>query len=168
MPSRFATRPDSITEQYFREDSNSIQPLDNKDLKEIGKIHEMLTPGENVIVVARQPRMLPGGSYIMPNIIYATNMRIIIGDPHMSNFKDNIVEIPYDDITSVKLEKALFSSSAIKFEAPALVNSKSLGMIHGIVGGENHYEKILDAIPTAKAEDLMEVIHSGMQPRNRK
>jgi PH (Pleckstrin Homology) domain-containing protein len=38
-----------------------------------------------------------------PNIIYATNKRIIIRDPYMLGIKENIVDIPYDVITSVKL-----------------------------------------------------------------
>ena len=66
----------------------SIQPLDDDDLREVKKVHEMLNPNEQVLVVARQSRIKPGGSAVTPNIIYAMNKRIII---------------PYDAITSVKL-----------------------------------------------------------------
>ena len=75
--------------------------------------------------------------------------------------KENIVDIPYDVITSVKLEKGLLSST-IRFEAPALVGSKKLGMIHGIVSGETDNEGVIQAIPKRKAEDLVQVIRSGM------
>jgi hypothetical protein len=54
--------------------------------------------------------------------------------------KENIIDIPYDVITSVKLDKGLLSST-IRFEAPVLVGSKRLGMIDGIVGGENDHEE---------------------------
>jgi len=140
---------------------DSIEPLDNDDYGEIEKIKEMLNPNEEVIVVARQSRLLPGGSAVTPNIIYATNRRIIMRDPYMLGIKENIVDIPYDVITSVKLEKGLFSSE-IRFEAPAIVGSKRLGMIHGIVSGETDNEGVIQAIPKRKAEDLIQVIRSGM------
>jgi hypothetical protein len=139
----------------------SVESLDNNDLQEIKKIREMLNPDEEVLVVARQSRVRPGGSAVTPNIIYATNKRIIIRDPYMMGIKENIIDIPYDVITSVKLDKGLLSST-IRFEAPALVGSKRLGMIDGIVGGENDHEGIIEAIPKRKAEDVVQVIRSGM------
>jgi hypothetical protein len=139
----------------------SIQPLDDDDLQEVKKIHEMLNPHEEVLVVARQSRIKPGGSAVTPNIIFATNKRIIIKDPYLMGIKENIVDIPYDVITSVKLEKGLLSST-IRFEAPALVGSKKLGMIDGIVSGEDDNEGIIEAIPKRKAEDVVQIIRSGM------
>jgi hypothetical protein len=137
----------------------SIQPLNDDDLQEIKKISEMLNPNEEVLVVAR--RIKPGGSAVTPNIIYATNKRIIIRDPYMMGIKENIVDIPYDVITSVKLEKGLLSST-IRFEAPALIGSKRLGMIDGIVSGENDQEGLIEAVPKRKAEDVVQVIRSGI------
>jgi hypothetical protein len=145
--------------QLTRDDS--IEALDDDDYQEIEKIKEMLNPNEEVALVARQSRMLPGGSYVTPNIIYATNRRIILRDPYMLGIKENIVDIPYDVITSVKLEKGLLTFT-IRFEAPALVGSKKLGMIHGIVSGETDSEGVIQAIPKRKAEDLVQVIRSGM------
>ena len=139
----------------------SVESLDNNALQEIKKIREMLNPDEEVLVVARQSRVRPGGSAVTPNIIYATNKRIIIRDPYMMGIKENITDIPYDVITSVKLDKGLLSST-IRFEAPALVGSKRLGMIDGIVGGENDHEGMIEAIPKRKAEDVVQVIRSGM------
>ena len=140
---------------------DSIEPLDNDDYQEIEKIKEMLNPNEEVVMVARQSRILPGGSYTTPNIIYATNRRIIMRDPYMLGIRENVVDIPYDVITSVKLEKGLLSST-IRFEAPALVGSKKLGMINGIVSGETDNEGVIQAIPKRKAEDLVQVIRSGI------
>lgn len=146
---------------FGKNNNLSIESLDNNDLHEIKKICEMLNPHEEVLVVARQSRVRPGGSAITPNIIYATNKRIIIRDPYMMGIKENIIDIPYDVITSVKLDKGLLSST-IRFEAPALVGSKRLGMIDGIVGGENDHEGMIEAIPKRKAEDVIQVIRSGM------
>lgn len=142
----------------------SIQPLNSDDMGEIGRIQDVLNPNENVIIVARQSRILPGGSYITPNTIYATEKRLIIRDPYMLGIKENLIDIPYDVITSIKLEKGLFSST-IRFEAPALVGSKRLGMIHGIIHGNNENEGVIQAIPKAKAEDLIEVIRFGIHQK---
>jgi hypothetical protein len=142
----------------------SIQPLNSDDLNEIRKIQAVLNPDENVIIVARQSRILPGGSYVTPNTIYATEKRLIIRDPYMLGIKENLIDIPYDVITSIKLEKGLFSST-IRFEAPALVSSKKLGMIHGIIHGNNDNEGMIQAIPKVKAQDLIEVIRFGMHQK---
>ena len=149
-----------------KEDSPYVKKVSTygaDDLEEISKITEMLNPEERVLLVARQSRIKPGGSHFTPNIIYATDRRIIIRDPYMLGIKENVVDIPYDIITSIKLEKGLFSST-IRFKAPALMSSTRLGMMDSIVDGEdNDQGGIIEAIPKDKAEDLLEIIRSGMQ-----
>ena len=142
----------------------SIQPLSSDDMGEIRRIQDVLNPDENVIMVARQSRILPGGSYITPNIIYSTDKRLIIRNPYMLGIKENVIDIPYDVVTSIKLEKGLLSST-VRFEAPALVGSKKLGMIHGIIHGNNDHEGVIQAIPKSKAADLIEVIRFGMHQK---
>src|SRR3712207_4119346 len=123
----------------------------------------MLNPDEKVLLVARQSRVKPGGSHFTPNIIYATDRRIIVRDPYMLGIKENVVDIPYDIITSIKLEKGLLSST-IRFKAPGLMSSTKLGMIDSIIDGEdNDQGGIIEAIPKDKAQDLLEIIRSGMQ-----
>jgi hypothetical protein len=81
----------------------------------------------------------------------------------MLGIKENVVDIPYDIITSIKLEKGLLSST-IRFKAPGLMSSTKLGMMDNIVDGEdNDQGGIIEAIPKNKAEDLLEIIRSGMQ-----
>jgi hypothetical protein len=41
----------------------------------------LLNPNEEVLVVARQSRLKPGGSAFTPNIVFGTDRRIIIKDP---------------------------------------------------------------------------------------
>ena len=135
--------------------------IDADDLAEINKITEMLNPDERVLLVARQSRIKPGGSHFTPNIIYATDRRIIIRDPYMLGIKENVIDIPYDIITSIKLEKGLLSST-IRFKAPALMSSTRLGMTDSIVDGEDDQGGVIEAIPKDKAEDLLEIIRSGM------
>src|SRR5215211_539431 len=120
---------------------------DDDDLEEISKITEMLNPDEKVLLVARQSRIKPGGSLHTPNIIYTTDRRIIIRDSYMLGIKENVIDIPYDIITSIKLEKGLLSST-IRFKAPALMSSIRLGMMDSIVDGEdNDQGGIIEAIP---------------------
>jgi hypothetical protein len=147
-----------------KEDSPIKKPVtDRDDLEEISKIAEMLNPDEKVLLVARQSRVKPGGSHFTPNIIYATDRRIIVRDPYMLGIKENVVDIPYDIITSIKLEKGLLSST-IRFKAPGLMSSTRLGMMDSIVDGEeNHQGGVIEAIAKNKAEDLLEIIRSGMQ-----
>jgi hypothetical protein len=79
----------------------------------------------------------------------------------MLGIKANVVDIPYDIITSLKLEKGLLSST-IRFKAPGLMSSTKLGMMDSIIEGEDDQTGIIEAIPKDKAEDLLEIIRSGM------
>jgi Bacterial PH domain len=72
----------------------------------------MLNPNEEVFVVARQSRLKPSGSKFTPNIIFATDRRIII-DPSILGLREQIVYFPYGMISSVKLDKGVFSSNII-------------------------------------------------------
>lgn len=68
------------------------------------------------------------------------------------------MDIPSDIITSVKLENIL--SSTIRFKAPAT----RLGMMEEIIDGQDDEEGgKIEAISKKKAEDLSEIIRSGMQ-----
>ena len=135
---------------------------DSSDLEEINKVTEMLNSDEKVLMVAKQSRIKPGGSLHTPNIIYATDRRIIIRDPYMLGIKENVVDIPYDIVTSVKLEKGLLSST-IRFKSPGLMSSTKLGMMDSLIDGEDDQGGIIEAIPKDRAQDLLEIIRSGMQ-----
>jgi len=125
-------------------------------------MQKMLRKGEKVMAVTLQPRMLPGSCYVTPNIIYATNRRIIIMDPHVPDFKGGKVSIPYNIMTSIKLEEGPYSTLGIKFESPTLINTMGLGKIHGIAGGKNRDERTIDGIPRTEAEELMNTILFAM------
>ncbi|MGE3859500.1 MAG: PH domain-containing protein, partial [Nitrososphaeraceae archaeon] len=140
--------------------NHSLQ--DGNDLEDVDKISDILNPDEKVLLVAKQSKIKPGGSTLTPNTIYATDRRIIIRDPYMLGIKANIVDIPYDIITSLKLEKGLLSST-IRFKAVGLMSSSKMGMMDSIVEGEDDQEGIIEAISKDKADDLMEIIRSGMK-----
>jgi len=138
--------------------------IDEDELDEIKKIAEMLNPDEKVLVVARQSRFKPGGSQLSPNVVYATDRRIILRDPSMLGLKQDIIDIPYNVITNAKIEKGLLSASVI-FSAPGLFNPNIPGRMPWIkrLETDEHGENgVIDAIPKKKAEDLIEVIRNGI------
>jgi len=155
---------DSKEDKEKENEASKKSLLDEGDLEDVDKIADMLNPDEKVLLVARQSKIKPGGSYLTPNTIYATDRRIIIRDPYMLGIKANVVDIPYGIITSLKLEKGLLSST-IRFKAVGLMSSTKLGMMDSIIEGEDDQTGIIEAIPKDKAEDLVEIIRSGMQAR---
>ena len=144
-----------------------VTDITNKDeLYEIEKIKNMLNPNEKVLLVARQSRFLPGGSALTPNVVIATDRRIIIRDPYDLGFRSEIVDIPYDVITSVKLMKGVLTST-ILFKAPALVNKSKLGLLDEDIAGEDDQDGAIQALPKGVAEDLLEIIRRGIQGYNK-
>lgn len=144
-----------------------VTDITNKDeLNEIDKIKNMLNPNEKVLLVARQSRFLPGGSALTPNVVIATDRRIIIRDPYDLGFRSEIVDIPYDVITSVKLMKGVLTST-ILFKAPALVNKSKLGLLDEDIAGEDDQDGAIQALPKGDAEDLLEIIRRGIQGHNK-
>ncbi|HSA75081.1 MAG TPA: PH domain-containing protein [Candidatus Nitrosocosmicus sp.] len=137
---------------------------DEDEIDEIKKIANMLNPDEKVLVVAKQSRIKPGGSHFSPNVVYATDRRIILRDPTMLGLKQEIIDIPYNVITNAKIEKGILSASVI-FNAPGLFNPNVPEKIQGVKRLSTHEhgeDGVIDAIPKKKAEDLVEVIRYGI------
>ena len=140
---------------------------DADDLEEIKKISHMLNPNEEVFVVARQSRFKPGGSKFTPNIVFGTDRRIIIKDPSMLGLRENVVDIPYDMISSVRLDKGVFSSNVI-FKAPGLISSNRRGKLDKMMEGYGNNEGLAEeevmitAVPKDKAEELVEIVRNGI------
>jgi hypothetical protein len=85
----------------------------------------------------------------------------------MLGLRENVVDIPYDMISSVRLDKGVFSSNVI-FKAPGLIRSGRRGALdkmmdgYGDKSGLADEEGIIAAIPKNKAEDLVEIIRNGI------
>jgi Bacterial PH domain/Short C-terminal domain len=106
----------------------------------------------------------PRGSKFTPNIVFATDRRIIMKDPSMLGLREQVVDFPYDMISSVKLDKGVFSSNVI-FTAVGLRKSAGhRGLIEKLSGIEYNTgeQAVITAIPKNKAEELLEVIRNGM------
>jgi Bacterial PH domain/Short C-terminal domain len=135
---------------------------DGDELNEIEKIEKILNSDEKVLLVARESRLMPGGSVLTPNNVIATDRRVIIRDPYMLGLKSELIDIPYDVITSVKLQKGVFTST-ILFKAPTMVNKSKLGLMDENISGEDDQEGVIEALPKDKAEELLEIIRRRMK-----
>ena len=95
--------------------------LRDKELEQVNKIRHRLDKGEQVQFIARQSKHRPGGSFTIPDTIFVTNKRIVIKDPSLLGVRENIVSVSYDKITSIELERGVFSSK-ILIRAPGFAD----------------------------------------------
>lgn len=158
----------SISEEkieILEKKSNHYHPDDEDD---INKISDHLEPDEKVLVVAKQSRFKPGGALTTPNTVIATDKRLIIRNPTMFGMRENVEDIPYDQITSVKIERGLFSSTLV-IRSPGLSELSRLSKSSGLLAWGRGEDGSVDSLPKDKAEQLLQVIKKGMaEARKRK
>src|ERR671922_1889835 len=135
---------------------------DKNELEEIRKIANRLDQDEKVRFVAKQSRVRPGGSTLAtPNIVFATDKRVIIRNPTMLGMRENIEYIPYDKMTSVKLEKGVFSST-ILIRAPGLSEMSRVSKYTGLIAWGRGEDGQIDALSKDKGERLFTIIREGI------
>jgi hypothetical protein len=135
---------------------------DKDELEEIRKVANRLDQDEKVRLVAKQSRMKPGGSALAtPNIVFATDKRVIIRNPTMLGMRENIEDIPYDKMTSVKLEKGVFSST-ILIRAPGLSEISRVSKHSGLIAWGRGEDGQIDALSKDKGERLFTIIREGI------
>jgi Bacterial PH domain len=121
------------------------------ELEEIRKVANRLDQDEKVRLVAKQlvakqSRIKPGGSALAtPNIVFATDKRVIIRNPTMLGMRENIEDIPYDKMTGVKLEKGVFSST-ILIRAPGLSEMSRVSNHSGLIAWGRGEDGQIDAL----------------------
>jgi hypothetical protein len=102
--------------------------------------------------------MKPGGSVLAtPNIVFATDKRVMIRNPTMLGIRENIEDILYDKMTGVKLEKGVFSST-ILIRAPGLSEMSRISKQTGLIAWGRGEDGQIDALPKGKAEQLFTTI----------
>jgi hypothetical protein len=74
------------------------------------EVAEMLLPGEQVLLVAEQSRVAPGGSFTTPNKIYVTNRRVIFRNPRLLGLKADLNDFSYQDIANIRMHRGVFST----------------------------------------------------------
>ena len=136
--------------------------IDKNELEEIRRIANKLDQDEKVRLVSKQSRMKPGGSALAtPNIVFATDKRIIIRNPTMLGMRENIEDIPYDKMTSVKLEKGIFSSTVL-IRAPGLSEMSRVSKSSGLIAWGRGEDGQIDALSKDKGEQLFTIIREGI------
>jgi hypothetical protein len=156
MPFRFGKKDGSKV--HYMTDNIT----DKNELEEIRKIANRLDQDEKVRLVAKQSRVRPGGSALAtPNIVFATDKRIIIRNPTMLGMRENIEDIPYDNITSVKLEKGVFSST-ILIRVPGLSEISRVSKSSGLIAWGRGEDGQIDALSKDKGERLFTIIREGI------
>lgn len=115
---------------------------DKKELEEIQRIANRLGKDEKVIFVAKQSRFKPGGSKGSPDTLFVTSQRLIVRKPSMMGMRENISSVNYDKISTLNIEKGVFSST----------------LQIGAEGFAGH----IDAIDKGKAERILSYIKEKM------
>jgi hypothetical protein len=91
---------------------SSITDITEKnELEEIRRITNRVGKDEKVIFVAKQSRFKPGGSKGSPATFFVTTQRLIVRNPSMMGMRENFALINYDKISSLIIEKGVFSST---------------------------------------------------------
>ena len=153
--------------EFIKKNSHHLSPRMKKiiqrlELDEIQKIIHRLDPDEIVMVVAKQSRLKPGSSGFTPNTVFATNKRLIIRNPTMLGLRENVEDYSYDVLTTVKLERGIFSSSLI-ITAPGMGTAARPSNLSGLVAWGRHEDGMIDAIPKDKAEEILIIVRNGME-----
>lgn len=162
---------DSLIESKPQE-TKKISPktsssLDPDEANEVLKISDLLDPDEKVLLVAKQSRIKPGGAFTTPNTVFATDRRLIIRNPTMLGMRENVEDIPYDQITSVKIERGIFSSSIV-IRSPGLSELSRLSKASGLLAWGRAEDGSIDSLPKDKADQLLLIIKNGMAEAKKK
>ncbi len=130
------------------------------DRAEVSALKGILWPDEKVLITVRQRRVGPGGSITTPTSVIATDKRILIVNKATLGMRKDYESIPYGEVTSVRLEHGMISSSVFirvqgySREAGLLKNGKEEGEIDGLRNSDaaelaDHINQILDNIAFA-------------------
>ena len=112
------------------------------DPNEVNAVKNVLWPDERVILTAKQRRIGPGGSVTVPTSVLATDKRLIIVNKATLGIRKDYESIPYKQITSVRFEKGLISSTVFvrvqgyDKDKGLLKNGKEEGEIDGLHGAD--------------------------------
>ena len=134
---------------------------DESALNEIEKIAERLDEGEKVLEVAKQSRIKPGGAKLSPNTVFATDRRLIIRNPTMLGARQNIEDFEYDNLTNIKLEKGLFSSTLV-ITAPGMGTAARNSTMSGLLPWGRNEDGSIDGIPKDKAENILKIVRNAI------
>ena len=134
---------------------------DKKELNEIERIADRLDEGEEVLVIATQSRIKPGGAGLSPNTVFATDRRLIIRNPTMLGARQNVEDFEYDNLTNIKLEKGVFSSTLV-ITAPGMGTAARNSEKSGLLPWGRNEDGSIDGIPKDKAEKILKIVRNAI------
>jgi hypothetical protein len=144
----------------------TFKPItDEGDLYKINEISGMLEVDETILLVIRQSRISLVGFRFSPNVIYATDRRVILRDNSILGLKEDIVGIPYTTITDVFQENT-FISSSVRLSLRRIQNDNRLNAPSQFETTESENELLIEHIPRSKADNLIRLIKSRISKRN--
>lgn len=126
-------------------------------------VKDLLWPGETVEVTVKQRRIGPGGSPTNPTSVVATDKRMIIINTATMGIRKDYEVIPYRQITSVRLENGIISSSVFvrvqgyDRDQGLLKGGKEEGEIDGL---SNKDAKMLSDYLNKKISETSEIIEN--------
>jgi hypothetical protein len=127
--------------------------------EDLNAAKNIMMPDEVPYITVRQRRIGPGGAAINPTSVIATNKRVIIINRTTLGVRKDYETIPYTQITSVRLEKGIISSSVFvrvqgyDKDQGLLDNGKEEGEINGLT---SHDAKILADFINQKILEIQE------------
>ncbi len=119
--------------------------------EDVNLVKNSLWPDEVVELTARQRRVGPGGSVITPTSVIATNKRLLIVNKEVLGLRKDIESINYSQITSVRFEKGIISSSVF-------VRVEGYDTDTGFLKGTGKQEGEIDGLNNTDAAELADCI----------
>ncbi len=142
----------------------------SKEIEE--DVKKVLSEGEEVLFVANQSRVMPGGSLTTPDSIYITNRRVIWRNPRMFGLKKDYIDVDYRDISNIRMKKGLLSTEIFlksrflsdEISLPAIDKQDAeqanmmirMGINRELLGQAITRERISPTVKAAEEEDPME------------
>ena len=137
------------------------------DQGEVQAAKSILWPDEKVELTVTQRRVGPGGSMTTPTTVITTDKRLIILNRASLGMRKDYEVIPYRQITSVRLEHGIISSSVFirvqgyDRDQGLLKNGKEEGEIDGL--RNNDAKELADYL--SKRQEQIEQVAEGDEPQ---
>ena len=144
----------------FEDFGISEKLIDNSN--EIKKIKKYMDQDERILYVTEQDKEKQKRSETNASMIFVTDKRIIIRNATSLGMKDLIQDMPYDNISSIKLREGL-ASSTVTFNGAgfAEVNTMSQESLQRAWGIEE--ETIIDSIPKKDAKEFVNILRDQVK-----
>jgi hypothetical protein len=140
----------------------TFKPItDEGDLYKINEISGMLEVDETILLVIRQSKIRFVGFRFSPNVIYATDRRLILRNNSLLGLKEDVIGIPYTTITNVSQENTFISTSVRRVQ-----DDNQFRALSQTETPEGENEWLIEHIPKSKAANLVLIIKSRISKRN--